>query len=186
MNNHYPDNIFFIGFMGTGKSCLSQLLSDKIGYGLLDTDAEIVKQAGRPISEIFATDGEAAFRRMETEMLQRLKADEIARFVVSCGGGIVTRPENVEIMREMGKIVLLTATVDEILARTSRDRSRPLLQTSDPRKRVEELLTARDSLYRSAADITIDTTGQEPEQIVTQLLHQLTLNSSLKPSSGGA
>lgn len=183
MSHKIPDNIFFIGFMGTGKSCVSQLVSKDLSYGLIDMDSKIEKRAGKPITAIFAEDGEPAFRDMETNFLRELQRDEIARFVIACGGGIVTRPQNVELMKSVGFVILLTASVDEILRRTARDRSRPLLQADDKRKRVEDLLAQRDALYKSAANLIIDTTGQTPEEIAEQIVNQLRAEGG-SPSGG--
>ncbi|GAB4316477.1 MAG: shikimate kinase [Candidatus Sumerlaeia bacterium] len=177
-----PDNIFLTGFMGTGKSSVGRLLSDSVGYRLIDTDEEIVRRSGKSITAIFAEQGEPAFRDMETQLLRDMVRDEIAGFVISCGGGIVLRNENVALMKKLGLIVLLTASVEEILRRTSHDRSRPLLQTPDPRRRIEELLADRSPRYLSAADITIDTTGLTPQQVVKHLIRRFdTRQSSPNP-----
>jgi shikimate kinase len=150
-----PANVILIGFMGTGKSTVARELARLLGFALIDTDAKIVARAGKPISKIFADDGEDVFRGIEAQVLGGLAGCE--KSVISTGGGVVTRPENVESLHAAGRVVWLDAGVDVIMDRVSGNTDRPLLQTADPRATVEALLAERRPLYQSAADEWVDT-----------------------------
>ncbi len=164
-------HIFMIGFMGVGKTSTSRALSRQLGVKEIDTDAMIVEQAGMAISDIFAQQGEEAFRQMETTLL-----DEIAEMnpcIVSCGGGMVMRPENVEKMKKQGKIVLLSATPETIYSHVKDSTSRPLLNGNMNVEYIAELMKQREPAYEKAADYKIVTDGLNPRKVaekITQLL----------------
>ena len=165
------EHIFMIGFMGVGKTSTSRALSRQLEVKEIDTDAMIVEQAGVTISEIFAEKGEEAFRQMETALL-----DEIAEMepcIVSCGGGMVMRTENVEKMKKQGKIVLLSATPETIYSHVKDSTSRPLLNGNMNVEYIAGLMKQREPAYEQAADYKIVTDGLNPRRVaekITQLL----------------
>lgn len=139
-------NLYLIGFMGTGKSSVGRRVARQLNYTFIDVDHLIEKQQGRSIAEIFAKDGEAAFRSMERAFMENGHPPQ--GHVISCGGGLVVPPGMRELILEKGVVVCLFASVETILERTSRNRNRPLLESENPRARIEELLNRRMSLYQ--------------------------------------
>ncbi len=150
------NNIVLIGFMGSGKTSIGRLVAQRLGFQFIDTDAVIVERAGRQIPEIFSQHGEPWFRDQESAALRSLGI--IQRAVISTGGGIVLRPENRDLLQELGFVVWLTASEDVIFERVSRNKKRPLLQTADPRQTVHDLLEQRRPLYTGTAQFTVDST----------------------------
>ncbi len=154
-------NIVLIGFMGTGKSAVGQALAGMLHARFLDTDAELEREAGKHVAEIFAERGENAFRSSETLLLQRLAQDK-GRLVLSTGGGTPLRAENVRLLRKIGPIIWLTAPPATILGRVRRNLSqRPLLAShgDDPLQRVQRLLKERTPYYAQVADYEFDTSS---------------------------
>ena len=149
-------NIVLIGFMGSGKSSIGRRVAAHLGFQFVDTDALLVERDGREIAEIFAREGEARFRDLETAVLESLSTRE--HCVISTGGGVILREENRALLRQLGLVVWLTASEDVIFERVSRTNTRPLLHTADPRETVTQLLAARRPLYAAAAQFTVDTT----------------------------
>ncbi len=150
-----PRNLILIGFMGTGKTTIGKRVAKSLGFRFVDTDALIVKKAGKSIPTIFKESGEDAFRALETGVLKdcRDQTDQ----VISTGGGIVTRPENLEILKSAGYVIWLKASPDVIFERVSRNKNRPLLQTPDPKKTITDLLSHRKDLYSNAQHLSINT-----------------------------
>jgi shikimate kinase len=165
-----PENLILIGFMGTGKSTIGRLIAGRLGFRFLDTDALVVESAGTEIPEIFRKEGEEGFRQRESAVLESLQGT--ARCVVATGGGIVLREQNRALLRNLGLVVLLTASEDAIFERVSRNSRRPLLETTDPRATVQEMLTARAPLYALAAEWALDNTelshGQAADAVIEQ------------------
>lgn len=160
-------NIILTGFMGTGKTTLGLLLAEKIGYHFVDTDAEIEQQIGITIAELFQTQGEAAFRRLESELVKELSKKE--GLVIATGGGLVLNPNNVAELSKTGQIICLTASPEEILARVSKQQSvRPLLQEADPQAKIIELLQQRDTVYQLFSQLS--TSGLSPDKLVDEIL----------------
>lgn len=149
-----PMNLVLIGFMATGKSTVARALARSLGFEAVDTDAVIARREGKPITDIFEDLGEEGFRGIESGVLQGLVARQ--RLVISTGGGIVTRQENINNLRSLGMVIWLNASIDVIMDRVAGNDERPLLQTDDPRKSVEQLLEQRVNLYEEAADERID------------------------------
>jgi len=141
--------------MGTGKSTIGRELSKMLSYPLVDTDQAIVKKAGKPIPRIFAEEGEETFRQMETELLEDLAKKE--GNIISTGGGIISSAKNRELLHALGYVVWLVASPEEILARTSRNTNRPLLNNDDPEGTILRLLAEREPLYQKAAHLNIET-----------------------------
>jgi len=164
------DRIFLVGLMGAGKSTIGKQLAKVLHKEFVDSDREIETQTGATIPLIFELEGEEGFRRRECEMIERLTQQ--ADTVLATGGGAILNEENRKVLRERGFVVYLHATVDQLLERTRMDRNRPLLQTEDPRARLEELLETRDPLYRDVADITVDTGKSSIRDVVQQLVQQ--------------
>jgi shikimate kinase len=140
-NPDRPENIILVGFMGSGKSTVGRMLARQLRFRFLDTDKLVEQRARMAIPEIFAQYGEADFRERETAELESLAG--LRRHILATGGGIVTVPENIPLLRSLGLVVLLKADPDEIYRRVSRNSERPLLQVEDPRKRVSRSTSAR-------------------------------------------
>ncbi len=164
-------NIYLIGFMGCGKSSTAEYLNKHEKLHIIDMDEEIVKRAGMPISEIFATQGEPAFRKMETDLLRDLK--NVTNTVISCGGGVAMREENVALMRESGRVVLLTAAPETILGRVKNSHNRPLLEGRKNVAAIAELMDARRPHYEAAADITVETDGRTTPEVCAEILRRV-------------
>jgi len=163
-------NIILTGFMGSGKTTVGRILARNLGWEFLDTDREIESREGRTIPEIFESQGEEAFREMETRLAGELK--ERHRCVIATGGGFVLRAENRELAGEAGPIVLLIATPEQIWHRVKRSRRRPLLQTADPEGRIRELLQEREDAYASIPR-RVETGGKTPYSIAEDVLKAL-------------
>ena len=208
----YP-NIVLIGFMGTGKSAVADYLSNELGLPIIDVDQMISKQENKTIADIFATDGEAYFRGLESSILSQLAnrvedgskplySPREGRFacaragftpaparlgkhshyaslciekntIISCGGGIVTTPGNIEKLKEIGCVVLLTASPKTILARVSKSDERPLLAGRMNIEFITELVKQRQKYYEEAADIIIATDDKSIAKIVDELLERI-------------
>jgi shikimate kinase len=142
-----PDtNLYLVGFMGTGKSTVGRQAARQLGFQFLDSDHEIERVQGRSVSRIFAEDGEARFRELEREFVER--GHPSARCVVACGGGIVVPPGMVELLHRRGVVVCLHAPIETILARTMHATHRPLLQVDDREQRLRALYAQREEIYR--------------------------------------
>jgi len=167
------DNIVLIGFMGTGKSSSGIELARWLRWDFIEMDKDIERMVGMSVPDIFAQKGEAYFRNLETQVCRRLA--EKHHTVISAGGGVVTRPENVQILRSFAYLVLLTATIEEIYQRIMQDgkKRRPLLAKSDPMGEIKKLLAIRDSMYRDAANAQVDTTGKNPKKIALEIIELL-------------
>jgi shikimate kinase len=163
--------IVLIGFMGAGKSSVGRILARMTGLPRFDTDEMIAARFGLTISEIFATHGEEKFREAESEALHELSGK--GRAIIVTGGGIVLRPENAELLHALGTIVYLAADGETLFERISRRTTRPLLQTDNPRATVTELLRARLPLYRSAADIEVETSALTHDEVAKVILAKI-------------
>lgn len=166
-------NIILEGFMGSGKTTVSELLSEKLDLELIDTDEAISDAEGCSISEIFEVQGEQAFRDMETELIEMLVNDHVRETVISLGGGLPVREQNRELLKKCGKVVFLKASPEEVYNRIKGDTSRPLLQCEDPLERIRKMQEDRAEAYEEAADIIIDTDSKTPETIVSEIIGSL-------------
>ncbi|MCI6243689.1 MAG: shikimate kinase [Lachnospiraceae bacterium] len=164
-------NIFLIGFMGAGKSTIARSLVQKLNFPLIEMDERIVKEQGMPISEIFDRYGEEHFRDIESELVKTIGTLEPS--VVSCGGGTVLRPENVENMKKSGKIVFLTATPQTIYERVKNSSDRPILNGHMNVPYIAELMEKRRPVYEGAAELTISTDGKSREEIADEIIRRL-------------
>lgn len=166
-------NIYLIGFMGVGKSTVSKRLKRLTGLAEIDTDAEIVKREGRSINEIFATDGEAYFRKVETKLMEELA--EATDKIVSCGGGVALWEANVAAMRKGGEIIYLRAKPATIYEHVKNDHSRPILNGHMNVEYIAELMKKREPWYEAAQTITIDTDGKHSDQVAKEIVQRLAL-----------
>lgn len=164
-------NIYLVGFMGTGKTCVGEELAKRKKWQFLDLDNLIELKEKRTISDIFAKNGEPYFRRIEKKVLQEVSKEK--NFVIACGGGIVINKDNIKIMKETGIIICLTASLKVILKRTSRYIHRPLLNVKDPEKQIKSLLKLRAPYY-ALADKTIDTSKISIKEVVNKILKIMT------------
>jgi shikimate kinase len=146
-------NLYLVGFMGTGKTTVGRAVAQKLNFQLLDSDHEIERQQNKVIPEIFAQDGEPAFRAMERKFIEEGHALE--RTVVSCGGGLVVQPGMLELLRTKGVVVCLHASIETILARTARHRNRPLLDVENPEDRVRTLYAQREPVYKRCGTVIL-------------------------------
>jgi shikimate kinase len=165
-----PENIVLIGFMGSGKSTVGRLLARRLRFGFLDTDLLIEERARMPIAEIFKHHGEAHFRERESAVIESLLG--VKRHVFATGGGIVTRPENIPLLRKLGLVVLLKADPEEIYRRVSRKDNRPLLHVENPRERVLEMMAERSSMYEKAAQFQVDSTTLDHDGVAALIIDE--------------
>lgn len=163
-------NIILEGFMGSGKSTVSELISDKLELELIDTDEAIEEAEGRKISEIFEQDGEEAFRDMETELMEMVVSDHMRETVISLGGGLPVREKNRELLKKAGKVVYLRTSPETVYDRLKGDDTRPLLKSDDPLARIKELQDERGKIYEEAADIIVDTDGKTPVEVADEII----------------
>lgn len=168
MNNERKRNIILIGFMGSGKTTVGEHLAQQLGYHFQDTDRLLEQKAEDTISRVFEIHGEKYFRDMETELLKEL-LPALKHTVLSTGGGLPLREENIRLLQELGFVVYLQASKETILSRLVGDRTRPLLQGEDMEQKVERLLGIRTPIYIKAAHENIITDNLSVEEI-TQLI----------------
>lgn len=166
-----PYNIMLIGFMGAGKSTVSSYLSEKLEMEEVDTDQLIVKMEGKKIPQIFEENGEAYFRDCESNILIELQKRK--QLIVSCGGGIVLREENIQHMKKQGRIVLLTATPQTTLERVKDSKERPILNNNMNTEFIAELMEKRREKYQAAADIIVATDNKTITQICEEIVDKL-------------
>ena len=169
-------NIFLVGPMGAGKTTIGRLLARMLGRTFTDSDHEIESRTGADIPWIFDVEGEEGFRRRETSAIDELS--QRSGIVLATGGGAVLDPENRRHLAARGMVVYLRTSVDQQVERTRRDRNRPLLQTDDPRLRLEELMALRDPLYREVADIIVQTDGRAAKSVANEIVKKLKLDST--------
>lgn len=166
----YPkDNYVLIGFMGSGKTTFGKALAAHCGMDFLDTDEYIEQQAGKTIAQIFAEDGEDAFRQIETDTLIQLR-DSLHNTVVATGGGMPLRKENARLLKEIGTVNYLTATSKEIYDRVKDDTKRPLLQTDNPYEKICNMMKERKPKYEAACDKVIDTNSNDIDEIIRAIV----------------
>lgn len=164
-------NIVLIGFMGAGKSTISDYLSMMFDMKLVEMDQEISERQEMSIPDIFATYGEEYFRNLETELLKELQTGR--NCIISCGGGVAMREQNVTEMKKNGRVVLLTASPETIYERVKDSNDRPLLKDNNNVEYIAELMEKRREKYEAAADIVIQTDNKTILQICEELITKL-------------
>ena len=169
--NLFNYNIFLIGFMGAGKSTISDYLKNALAMDVVEMDQCIVERQGMSISDIFETYGEEYFRELETNLL--IEMQSISNVVVSCGGGVPMRERNVVEMKKNGRVVLLTAKPETILERVKDNHDRPLLENNKNVSFIADLLEKRRAKYEAAADIVVETDGKSELEICEEMIHRL-------------
>ncbi|MCX5697965.1 MAG: shikimate kinase [Candidatus Omnitrophica bacterium] len=160
------NNIYLVGFMGTGKTAIGRELAKKKKWQFVDLDELIELREKKLVKDIFAKQGEAYFRRIEKQALKDMAKEK--KFVVSCGGGIVLDKDNIDTMKKTGKIFCLKSTPEVILKRTSGLSHRPLLNVPNPKEKIEFLLKLRAPYY-ALADICIDTSKSSVTQVAEKI-----------------
>ena len=167
-----PGSLFLTGPMGAGKSTIGRQLAKQLGLPFLDSDHEIESRTGVDIPLIFELEGEAGFRKREASVIDELT--RLPNIVLATGGGAVLDPASREYLKTRGHVIYLHTSVNHQLKRTRKDRNRPLLQTDNPRKILEELMSIRDPLYREIAGLVIDTDGMRVRDVVKIIMQRLT------------
>ena len=163
-------NIVLIGFMGTGKSSVGKILAQRLGYTYVDIDSLIVLKEKRKIADIFSKQGEEYFRNIEAEIVCEVSAKD--KQVISTGGGVVEKEENMKFLKKNGVLVCLTATPEIIYERVKQNNSRPLLQCENPLEKIKNLMQKRDVFYKKS-DFIIDTSEVSIEKVVDEIYKKI-------------
>jgi shikimate kinase len=166
-----PGSFFLVGPMGSGKSTIGRQLARALHLKFLDSDREIEKRTGVDIPLIFELEGETGFRKRECELIDELTAKP--GIVLATGGGAILDAANRKHLSSRGHVIYLHTGVEQQLKRTEHDRNRPLLQTDDPRRKLQELMDIRDPLYRETADWIVDTDGCRVRDVVQNIARHI-------------
>ncbi len=153
--------------MGAGKTTIGRQIARFLGFDFFDSDREIEQRTGVAIPLIFELEGEEGFRRREKDIISELSKK--SNIVLATGGGAVLNKENRQALKNSGTVVYLCAGIDDLLERTAKDKNRPLLQTADPRKKLQAILTEREPIYRKLADIILETNKMTVHAAVKEL-----------------
>ncbi|KMZ13262.1 Shikimate kinase I [Candidatus Burkholderia humilis] len=175
---HANANIFFVGLMGAGKTTVGRAVARRLQRSFIDSDLEIEARTGAKIPVIWELEGETGFRQREANVI-----DELSRrsgIVLATGGGAVLREENREHLKNRGIVIYLRANPHDLWQRTRRDKNRPLLQTEDPRGKLETLFQARDPLYHETAHFVVETGRPTVNALVNMVLMQLEVVGVIK------
>lgn len=162
-------NIVLVGYMGCGKTTVGKNLARICRYTFLDTDEWIEEQQGRSISEIFATDGEEAFREMETQCIRTLIEGGLERHVISTGGGMPVREVNRGLLKKLGKVIYLRVQPETVYERVKGDTKRPLLQCEDPLAKIRQMIESRTPAYCESADYTVCVDDMKQSEIAMKI-----------------
>jgi shikimate kinase len=146
-------NLYLVGFMGTGKTTVGRAVAMRLGFQAIDSDHEIEREQGRTVAQIFAGEGEAAFRALERRFIEQGHPDR--GMVVACGGGLVVQPGMPEVLCAKGVVICLHATLNTILQRTAQARTRPLLNVENPEARIRQLYAEREETYKRAGTVIL-------------------------------
>lgn len=167
------DNVFLIGLMGAGKTTVGRALAKRLGRPFFDSDHELESRLGVRIPVIFEHEGEEGFRQREAQIIDELSAQQ--GIVLATGGGAILREENRRCLNSRGVVVYLRAHPHDLWLRTRHDRNRPLLQTEDPKARLEALYRVRDPIYRECADFVIETGRPSVNSLANAVMMQIEL-----------
>ena len=166
------NNIILVGPMGSGKTTIGRRLSERLSLDFFDSDHEIVNTTGVSIDHIFDVEGEKGFRARESDVLKKLC--NMANIVLATGGGAVILEENRELMKKASSIIYLSSSVDQILRRTAKSKTRPLLEKSNNRRKtITDIVEARDPLYREVSSNIIDTNGKKLNEVIDEIIEAL-------------
>jgi shikimate kinase len=165
-------NLALVGFMGTGKSSVGRIAAEHLRYDFIDTDEWIENQTGKTIAEIFAQNGETAFRQLEADTARALASRR--NIVISAGGGLILNPDNLASLKTHALVICLWASPETIWERVREQTHRPLIQTADPLAAIRKLLEERSAAYHQA-DAMIHTGFRAPKEVAQQVLHQFKL-----------
>ena len=161
-------NIALVGFMGTGKSSVGRHVAEELRFAFIDTDELLESRAGKPIARIFAEDGEAVFRELESDVVRELESK--SGCVIATGGGLIVNPGNLESLKRHALVICLWASPDAIWQRTRHQTHRPLLNCADPLEKIRGLLAAREPAYRQA-DVLVNTEFRGLREVTHQIIH---------------
>lgn len=164
--------------MGAGKTTIGRQLALALRKEFKDSDHEIVQRTGASIPLIFDIEGEEGFRKREREVIEQLTRED--DLVLATGGGAVLAEENRKCLRERGVVIYLFASIEQLLRRTAKDKNRPLLQTANPKARLEEIMKVRDPLYREVAHLVVYTDDRSVRSVVREILWRLESELKLK------
>lgn len=165
------ENIYFVGMMGAGKTTIGRHLARRLKKRFVDCDHEIEARTGVRIPVIFDIEGEAGFRKRESQVLEALAKE--SGLVLATGGGAVLAPQNRRVLADSGLVIYLCVPPDELYARTKHDRNRPLLRVENPQEKIRSLHAQRDPLYREIADIVLEGGGRTPLAVARQLEQEI-------------
>jgi shikimate kinase len=170
-------NIVLTGLMGSGKTTVGKELAHKLNKIFIDTDELIENEEKLTINEIFSKFGESCFRNLETDMIKKVckSGDQI----ISTGGGIVEKPENIKILKKKGIVIYLYAPVDELYNRIKNEKNRPLLNNDAPKWALEKLFKKREALYEQC-DVKIETTDKTIDEIVQEIIEKFENSKNAK------
>ena len=170
------NNIFLVGLMGSGKTTIGKLIAKKLRYKFIDTDLLMEEKTGVKVPLIFEYEGEEGFRKREAKILSEvLRLDNI---VLATGGGIVLSDNNRQQLKERGNVIYLNAEINELAKRLSNDKTRPLLQNTDIKEKLKELMGHRSFLYESIADSIIQTKNKRAPEIANEIITNLGLDEN--------
>ncbi len=180
---HGNANIVLIGMMGSGKTTVGKLLAKQLHKTFVDSDDEIQHRTGVTIPHIFDVEGEAGFRQRESAVIEDLVMRR--NIVLATGGGAPLHPQSRELLKQCGVVVYLKSTVHDLWQRTRHDQSRPLLQTADPRAKIQRLYEERDPVYSAMADIVMPTGKQNVQLLLAKLKDRLAMFSGDSGTEAG-
>ena len=171
IKSHITTNISLIGFMGSGKTSTGKILAERLNYLFIDLDNIIELGLNMPISEIFERHGEEYFRNTETNSIKKIYVNK--NCVFACGGGIIVRHENTEIIKKNSTVIFLRVSPEVAFKRLKNSDNRPLLKAPNRFEVIAELIKKRDFLYRSTADFTVDTDFKNPKEAADEILQRI-------------
>lgn len=161
-------NIILCGFMGSGKSTIGKILAKRLNVGFIDLDHYITQKRGMSIPYIFEKFGEENFRKSETQAAKNISL--LDNHIIALGGGTVVNPENAEILKQSGKIIMLDISAETVLSRLKNDKSRPLLNTDDKLATIKSMLNKRLPFYKNAADYIIKVDNKSSNEIADEII----------------
>ena len=177
-----PYSIFLVGMMGAGKSTVGVRLARRLDRAFIDADRELEERLGVSVPTIFEVEGEAGFRRRESQLLDELTTR--SGLVLATGGGAVLSALNRQMLHSRGRVIYLQASASDLWQRLRRDRNRPLLRTANPRERIQKLTQDREPLYQEVAHHIVTTSRQPIDQIVDAIVALLDQHAA--PASAGS